>query len=159
MRKIKFIKSYKKFSILLDDWIFESDRERCKKLIGVLNLFQFNNLLLQTSFFIDEGENLLEDLSSFVECSVKKQFTKTRIFSKKKYSKVNLFIDGVYIAAFVNFLVKHDITWGVDCYNKDSIWALGFVINDIDGTSITFNSKIYNIEDIKTKIINIFAES
>ena len=159
MRKIKFIKSYKKISILLDDWIFESDQVRYKKLTEVLNLFQLDNLFLKSSCFIDERETLLEELACLVECSIKKQFTKTRLFSKKIYSKVNLTVNGVYIAVLIEFLVKHDISWGIDCYNKDGIWILGFVINDNDGTCITFNSKLFNIEEIKSKVMEIFAEN
>lgn len=159
MRKIKFIKSYKRFCILLDDWMFESEQARYTKLTEVLNLFQLDNLFLKSSCFIEEGENLLEELACLVECNIKKQFTKTKLFSKKKYSKVNLTINGVYIAALIEFIVKHDISWGIDCCNKDGIWILGFVINDNDGTCITFNSKMFNIEEIKSKVIEIFAKN
>lgn len=157
MKKIQFIKTTSGICIYLNDFLFKDDNDRIEKLTKILNIFTFNNLLLKSDCFVDEGDTFLEEMQTLLNCELKTEFTKTRLFSKRKYSKVQIAFNGEKIEKAIEFIVKNEISLGFECYNTNNVLSLQFVVNDNDGACITFNFKLYNPEEIKAKVKEILV--
>lgn len=56
----------------------------------------------------------------------------------------------------ITFFLKNDLTFEGNGYKNDDEFLLEMVINDHDGSYITFNDKIFIKENYKQLISNIF---
>lgn len=157
--KTKFLKNAMGMCIYLDDSLFKNNTIKIEKIIETFNLFPLKSLSVKSTCIINEGEADIDKLRELINCEIVMQYTKTRRFSKQKYSKFQMSFCGEALLKIIEFAVKNELEFEGYCFTENQIKTLQFVINDNDGTCITFDSKIFNIEEIKSKVMEIFAEN
>ena len=156
MRNIEFKKIKAGICVYIDDCLFKSEEIKIKKIVDVLNIFSVKNLFIRSSCFVDEGEDFIDQITDINVCKIETLFTKTRLLSKKKYSKLAIDFKGLYFAKVIELVIKNDITLEAECIDETGNIALQLVINDNDGTCITFNTNKYNFEKVKEEILKNF---
>lgn len=153
---IKFIKFKIGICVYIDDSLFKSKEIKIKKIVDVLNIFSVKNLFVRSGCFIDEEEDFIDQITDINVCKIETLFTKTRLLSKKKYSKLAIDFKGLYFAKVIELVIKNDITLEAEFIDETGNIALQLVINDNDGTCITFNTNKYNFEEVKEEIFKNF---
>ena len=158
MRNIEFIKLKIGRCVCIDDSLFKSEEIKIKKIVDVLNIFSIKNLFVRSSCFVDEGEDFIDQITDINVCKIETLFTKTRLLSKKKYSKFAIDFKGLYFEKVLELVIKNDITFEAECIDETGNIVLQLDINNNDGTCIIFNTNKYNFKEVKEEIFKNFKK-
>lgn len=90
-----------------------------------------------------------------LNCSFELICTTKDLFKRDK-EEYKVTFKNEQIEQMVSFILKNDLTFEGNGYKNDDEFLLGIVINDYDGSYITFNDKIFVKENYKQLINNIF---
>lgn len=156
MKRIKFIRTDFGICICLDDSLFKNEQEKANKTIETLKLFSGKIVKYEGFIFVNDHDKLIiEDLNN-LKCAYELICTNKIFFSDEKESKMKIIFDNKQIFDFLNFLFKHDLTFEGDGFANTDDVLLKYVINDHDGSYITFNSEKFKNEKYEQLLKHIF---
>lgn len=156
MKKVKFLKIGHDVCICLDDSLFKNDSEQIIKTSKSLELFSDSIERYEGTVLIDvNNKSIINDLNNF-DCSFELIHTTKTLFKKRDKDNVyKVSFHNEQIEPIVNFMIKNDLTFECKGYKNNDESLLGIVINDNDGSYITFNDKIFIKEKYKQLINDI----
>lgn len=159
MRKVEFVKTKRGICAYLDDSLFNTASEQIIKIAKVINLFSTNIEKYEGTFFIDVKDRpIINDLHN-LNCSFELIYTTKDFFKRDKEDKYKVIFQNEQIEQMIAFFLKNDLTFEGHGYKNDDEILLGVLINDHDGSEITFNDKIFAKENYKQLIKNIFKNN
>lgn len=157
MRKVKFVKTKYGICVCLDNSLFKNESEKIIKTVKVLELFSDNIEGYVGTVFVNVNDNsTMTDLHS-LNCSLELILTIKDLLNRDKEEKYEIIFKNDQIEQIISFLIKNDITFDGNGYKNNDEFLLNIVINDHDGSYITFNDKINKKENYKQLINNILA--
>jgi len=141
--------------------------ESLRKLLGVINIFGVNDLLVNCSCFVEEASFFLVEASALGEgvgisiCVSTQQSIINKIKKWLGYNvlfKASINIQGTYLEAVIILAAKYGTTLEVDCYaGNDTVPCLSMGINDIDGSTLHFRTNMYDYFETISKINSIVS--
>lgn len=156
MRKVKFVKTKCGICACLDNSLFNNESEQIIKIVKMIELFSTNIEKYEGTFFINvNNKSIVNDLHN-LNCSFELISTIKDLFKRGKEEKYKVIFENEQIEQMIAFLLKNNLTFDGNGYKNDDEFLLGIVINDHDGSYITFNDKIFVKENYKQLINNIF---
>lgn len=156
MRKVKFVKTKCGICACLDNSLFNNESEQIIKIVKMIELFSTNIEKYEGTFFINvNNKSIVNDLHN-LNCSFELISTIKDLFKRDKEEKYKVIFENEQIEQMIAFLLKNNLTFDGNGYKNDDEFLLGIVINDHDGSYITFNDKIFVKENYKQLINNIF---
>ncbi|MDY3899317.1 MAG: hypothetical protein SOZ32_03815 [Bacilli bacterium] len=156
MRKVKFIKTKYDVCICLDNSLFKNESEKIIKIIKILELFSYNIERYEGTIFINVKDKPIFDDLYNLNCAVELIDTTKDLFKRDKEKEYKLIFKNNQIEQLINFFLKNDITFEGYGYKNNNEFLLTIVINDHDGSYITFNDKIFIKDNYKQLINEIF---
>lgn len=156
MRKVKFVKTKCGICACLDNSLFNNESEQIIKIVKMIELFSTNIEKYEGTFFINvNNKSIVNDLHN-LNCSFELISTIKDLFKRDKEEKYKVIFENEQIEQMIAFLLKNNLTFDGNGYKNDDEFLLGIVINDHDGSYITFNDKIFVKENYKQLINHIF---
>lgn len=156
MRKVKFVKTKYGVCVCLDDSLFKNASEQIIKIIKMLSLFSNNIERYEGTIFINVKDRAIVDDLYNINCSFELISTIKDLLNRDKEEKYKIIFKNDQIEQIIYFLLKNNLTFDGNGYKNNDEILLDIVINDHDGSYITFNDKTYKKENYKQLINNIF---
>lgn len=156
MRKVKIVKTKYGVCVCLDNSLFKNESEQIIKIIKMLSLFSNNIERYEGTIFINVKDRAIVDDLYNINCSFELISTIKDLLNRDKEEKYKIIFKNDQIEQIIYFLLKNNLTFDGNGYNNNDEILLGIVINDHDGSYITFNDKTYKKENYKQLINNIF---
>lgn len=156
MRKVKFVKTKYGVCVCLDNSLFENESDKIRKIIKILEVFSNNIEKYEGVVFINVNDKSIADDLYNLKCSFELICTIKDLLNRDKEEKYKVIFNNEQITPIINFLLKNDLTFDGNGYKTNNEFLLSIVINDHDGSYITFNDKIFEKEKYKQLINNIF---
>lgn len=155
MRRVKFVKTKYGICVCLDNSLFKKESEKIIKTVKLLELFSDNiEGYVGTVFVNANDKSTVIDLHN-LNCSLELILTIKDLLNRDKEEKYKIIFKNDQIEQIINFLIKNNITFDGNGYKNNDEFLLNIVINDHDGSYITFNDKIIKKEKYKQLINNI----
>ena len=158
MKKVKFVQT-KKYDICacLDNSLFEDKSDKVTKIIKILELFSNNVKKYEGFVFMNANDkSTIDDLHN-LKCSFEFIYTTKYLFNNRE-EKYKVIFNNEQITEIINFLLKNDLTFDGNGYINNNEIVLSIVVNDHDGSYITFNDQNYEKEKYKQLINNILNQ-
>lgn len=156
MRKVKFVKTKYGVCVCLDNSLFKNASEQIIKIIKMLSLFSNNIERYEGTIFINVKDRAIVDDLYNINCSFELISTIKDLLNRDKEEKYKIIFKNDQIEQIIYFLLKNNLTFDGNGYKNNDEILLDIVINDHDGSYITFNDKTYKKENYKQLINNIF---
>ena len=135
--------------------MFKKESEKIIKTVKLLELFSDNiEGYVGTVFVNVNDKSTVIDLHN-LNCSLELILTIKDLLNRDKEEKYKIIFKNDQIEQIINFLIKNNITFDGNGYKNNDEFLLNIVINDHDGSYITFNDKIIKKEKYKQLINNI----
>lgn len=156
MKKVKFTKAINGTCVCLDNSLFLNENDKIETIIKIFEVFSFIIEKYEGNVFVSK-----KDESSFtlelnkINCSYDIISTHSVLFSKYKESELKITFDNNHISNIINLILKYELTFSGYGFNHSKSLLI-IVINDHDGSYITFNNKIFEKEKYKQLIYNLF---
>ncbi len=157
MKTVEFLKGWKKnfITIFLDHNIFENEKDEFDKVTEILTLFSPFDVKLQ--FNTEENDVFFEKILSTKDYNIKIIHTGKKLFSKKQYKLIEIYTEELLFFNLIKLAIEHKITLEFELVFNDQIKVIGILYGDAgESHTIHFDTKFFNIEEIKIKINNIF---
>lgn len=156
MRKVEFIKTKDGVFVYLDNSLFKNETEQTIKINKMFKLFSDDIARYEGTIFIGVKDiSIIDDLYK-MNCSVELISTiKSIILKRDKEKEYKIIFENDQMEQIIYFLLKNDLTFSGNGYKNNGEILLNIVINDHDGSFITFNDKTYKKENYKELINNI----
>ena len=143
MRKVKFVKTKCGICTCLDSSLFNNENEQIIKIVKMIELFSTNIEKYEGTIFINvNNKSIVNDLHN-LNCSFELISTIKDLFKRDKEEKYKVTFKNEQIELMIAFFLKNNLTFDGNGYKNDDEFLLGIVINDHDGSYITFNDKIF----------------
>lgn len=156
MRKVKFVKTKCGICTCLDNSLFNNESEQIIKIVKMIELFSTNIEKYEGTIFINvNNKSIVNDLHN-LNCSFELISTIKDLFKRDKEEKYKVTFKNEQVEQMIAFFLNNNLTFDGNGYKNDDEFLLGIVINDHDGSYITFNDKIFVKEKYKQLINNIF---
>lgn len=156
MRKVKFVKTKYGVCACLDKSLFKNESEQITKILKIMDLFSDNIERYEGTIFINVNDiSIVDDLCN-INCSFELISIIKDILNRDKEEKYKVTFKNDQIGQIINFLFKNNLTFDGNGYKNNDEILLGIVVNDHDGSYITFNDKIFIKENYKQLINYIF---
>lgn len=156
MRKIKFVKTKYGVCVCLDNSLFKNESEQIIKIIKIFKLFSDDIARYEGTIFINVKDNSIFDDLYNMNCSFELISTIKDLLNREKEKKYKIIYKNCQMEQIIYFLLKNNLTFDGNGYKNNDEILLNIVINDHDGSYITFNDKTYKKENYKQLISNIF---
>lgn len=155
MKKVKFVKIKQGICVCLDNSLFKNESEQIIKIVKILELFSDNIARYEGTIFINVKDKLIVDDLYNMNCSFELISTIKDLLNRDKEEKYKIIFKNNQIEQVIRFFLKNNLAFDGNGYKNNEEILLGIVINDHDGSYITFNDKIYKKENYKQLINNI----
>ena len=156
MRKVKVVTTKYGICVCLDNSLFKNESEQIIKISKMLSLFSDTIERYEGTIFINFKDGaIINDLYN-MNCSFELISTTKDLLNRDKEENYKILFKNDQIEQIICFLLKNNLTFDGNGYtNNDGIFSK-IVINDHDGSYITINHKVFEKENYKQLIINIF---
>ena len=154
MKKVKFLKEKRGVCACLDNSLFDNESKKIRIIIKTLEFFSNKIERFEGFVFVSINDKLIVDDLYRINCSFELICVTKDLLKRDKEEKYKVIFNKEQIAPVVNFILKNDLTFDGYGYNTNNEFLLSFVINDHDGSYITFNDKIFEKEAYQQLIRN-----
>ena len=156
MRKVKFVKTKYGNCVCLDNSLFKNESEQIIKIIKIFLLFSNTIERYEGTIFINVKDRAIVDDLHNISCSFELISTTKDLLNSDKEEKYKIILKNDQMEQMICFLLKNNLTFNGNGYKNNDEILLDIVINDHDGSYITFNDKTYKKENYKQLINNLF---
>ena len=158
MNAVEFLRGWKKDfdTLFLENRIFKNKNDEVDKVKKTLNIFSPFNAKVE--FNTEENDGFIKELLLNYNYSIKVKHIGRKMFTKKEYKLIEICTDSSHIFYLIELALKHRRTLDFEFSRNNQIIVTGVLYGDSGGShTVHFNTKIFNLHEIKTQLNNIFS--